>query len=135
MDNQTLEDLADLIMFDQENKTDDPFYLPIIADSSSTSATKVSSTSNQLNIPEMVDNKKKRKLSTKKNNGEKKPRTTAVRDTGAFELKKPTEIIYLEKEKNPVNQLLDIAVKNNFFFTIFPKGNERVVQITIPTKQ
>ena len=135
MDNQTLEDLADLITFDQESKTEDTLYLPIIADSTSTSVIKVSSTSNQLNIPEMVDNKKKRKLSTKTNNGEKKPRTTAVRDTGTFELKKRTELIYLEKEKNPVNQLLDIAVKNKLFFTIFPKGNEQVVQITIPTKQ
>ena len=136
MDNQTLNDLADLIQFDNQidKTTEDPFYLTVaVGDSTSTKACKQQQ---QLSIPETYNldgNKKKRKLTTKAtNNTEEKPRT-AVRDT--VELKKPTEVIYIDKKKDPMQQMIDIAAKNGYFFTGFVKGNEQIIQVSMPLKR
>ena len=132
MDNQTMNSLADLIQFDNQidKTTEDPFYLTVgVGDS-----TKACKQQQQLSIPDTLDgNKKKRKLTTKStNNTEKKPRT-AVRDT--MELKKPTEVIYIDKEKDPMQQIIDIAAKNCYFFTGFVKGNEQIIQVSMPLKR
>ena len=69
---------------------------PYLVIDDSTTATKVNP--QQLSIPEMVcgTGNRKRKLSTKTiGNTKEKKAKTAVRDTAAVQLKKPTEVIYI----------------------------------------
>ena len=52
-----------------------------------------------------------------------------------MELKKPTEVINIDKEKDPMQKIIDIAAKNGYFFTGFVKDNEQIIQVSMPLKR